>query len=212
MTMDLIGTRRALHGVAELVFAGPQHRRSGSIRLGVVQGGFATVTEPRLRVVGSELVAGERVIPLNGTSCRELGAAVEAEVGPPEGLYGDGSGVDPDEVLDVDAEAAEHLAQCFVRGDEALRRLAPGSEPVLWPEHFDVAIVLDEVNYGVSPGDAYLSEPYAYVGPYRPRLGVFWNAPFGAARPLRLLPGTTAVHAFFAEGRDRAVGDPVREP
>ena len=41
--------------------------------------------------------------------------------------------------------------------------------PVLWPEHFDVGITLDKVNYGVSPGDDDIPEPYAYVGPWTPR-------------------------------------------
>lgn len=27
------------------------------------------------------------------------------------------------------------------------------SSPILWPEHFDVGITLDQVNYGLSPGD-----------------------------------------------------------
>lgn len=83
------------------------------------------------------------------------------------------------------------------------RRFAPDLTPVLWPEHFDVGIQLDEVNYGISPGDHYVDEPYAYVGPWTPRTGEFWNAPFGAARPLRDLPGD-ALDAFLAEGRDLA--------
>jgi hypothetical protein len=88
----------------------------------------------------------------------------------------------------------------FARGDDALRWLAPGVEPVVWPEHFDVAVTLDEVNYGVSPGDGYLDEPYAYVGPHTSRAGAFWNAPFGAARPAAELDGD-ALRAFFADGR-----------
>jgi hypothetical protein len=42
----LAATRRSLHGVAELVMAGPQFRRSRSIQLRVVPGGFGTVAEP----------------------------------------------------------------------------------------------------------------------------------------------------------------------
>ncbi len=52
-------------------------------------------------------------------------------------------------------------------------------------------------------GDHYVDEPYAYVGPRAARTGEFWNAPFGAGRPLRDLPGDALV-AFLAEGRDRA--------
>ena len=74
---------------------------------------------------------------------------------------------------------------------------------MLWPEHFDIATTLDEVNYGVSPGDDYLAAPYAYVGPWD-RDGLddaFWNAGFGAAAPLDTLGDETAVAAFFAQGR-----------
>src|SRR6266702_4255471 len=61
----LIATRRSWHGVAELVMAGPQYRRSGSIKLRVLPGGFGTVAEPDLRVDAAELVAGDRRHLLN---------------------------------------------------------------------------------------------------------------------------------------------------
>jgi hypothetical protein len=194
-------TRRAWHGVAELVLAGPQHRRTGTIRLRQRPGGFGTTTAPDLRVDLDRLVAGDESYPLNGATCASLAAAVGVDVGPPRDLYKDGSGVRPDEPLVVDAGAAALLAACFAMGEEALRHLLPEATPVLWPEHFDLGVSADEVNYGVSPGDAYLDEPYAYVGPWTPRTGPFWNAPFGAARPLRELPTAAAVAAFFGEGR-----------
>ncbi|MFB4314344.1 hypothetical protein [Actinomadura sp. 21ATH] len=205
-------TRRALHGVAELLLAGPQHRESGTIRLAVTPDGFATTAAPRLRVAGTELVAGDRVIPMNGTTFRELAAAADvADPGGPRDLYRDGSGAGLDDLIGVDAGAAGVVHTAFARGDEALRRLAPEVTPVLWPEHFDVGIAVGEVNYGVSPGDSYLGEPYAYAAPWKPRAGSFWNAPFGAARPLGELPGATAILDFLMEGRDRAAADPVRE-
>jgi hypothetical protein len=77
---------------------------------------------------------------------------------------------------------------------------------VLWPEHFDIAITLDQVNYGVSAGDEYLAEPCAYVGPWQPRQGLFWNAPFGAARPLAQLPDAEAIVQFFTDGQELAAG------
>lgn len=203
-------TRRSLHGVAEIVLAGPQYRQSGTIRLKAVEGGFGTVKAPSLKVSGTELVTGDREIPLNGATCRELGAAAGIDAGAAEDLYTDGSGVGLDETLGVDAEAAQRIAEAFGLGDAALTRFAPETAPVLWPEHFDLAISLHEVNYGVSVGDAHLDEPYAYVGPWQPRQGSFWNASFGAARPLRLLPGATALFDFFMEGRDRASRDPAR--
>src|SRR5215470_17212087 len=89
--------RRALHGVAELVLAGPQYRRSGTIRLRPVPGGFGTTAEPDLRIDGPFLVAGDRRLALSGTNARELAEAAGVEVGPP-GIYSDGSGVSPDDL------------------------------------------------------------------------------------------------------------------
>jgi glucose 1-dehydrogenase len=35
---------------------------------------------------------------------------------------------------------------------------------VLWPEHLDLAVTVDAVNYGVSPGDDAVPAPYLYGG------------------------------------------------
>ena len=190
--------------MAELLLAGPQYRESQTIRLRITPGGFATVTEPDLRVEGTTLVIeGERVA-LAGHTCAGLSVLTGAPAGGPADLYKDSSGVDPDEALHFDDDAVAVLAGGFELGDAALRAFAPDQTPVLWPEHFDVGISVDEVNYGISSGDGYLDEPYAYVGPWQRREGEFWNAPFGAARPLRELSDVDAVVAFLAEGRDRA--------
>lgn len=191
-------TRRSLHGVAELVIAGSQYRTSGTIRLTVTPGGFGGVASG-LRVEGNDLVGPTGRWPLSGTY-RELAAAAGVEPGAP-GLYADGSGVDPDDTVEVDPATAALLAGWLARGDAALRAFAPDVEPVLWPEHFDVAIALDEVNYGVSPGDGGHPAPYAYVGPWTPPTGEFWNAPFGALRPADELPDADAIQSFFDRGR-----------
>jgi hypothetical protein len=204
---EIAATRRALHAVAELVLAGPQYRRTGTIRLRVTDTGFATRREPVVAVDGAELVAEGLRIGISERTCAELAAMLGVVAGKPEDLYKDGSGVDADEVLEADAEVARYLAECFVRGDTALRRFAPqvpDEQRVLWPEHFDVGITVDEINYGVSPGDGYLREPYAYVGPWQPRHGEFWNAPFGATRLVRDLPDAASMVEFFVEGRARA--------
>jgi Electron transfer DM13 len=64
----------------------------------------------------------------------------------------------------VDPTAAAALAAWFARGDAGLRAFATGEQPVLWPEHFDLGIAVDEVNYGISPGDAGHAIPCAYIG------------------------------------------------
>ncbi|MFJ9461095.1 hypothetical protein ACIRST_39255 [Kitasatospora sp. NPDC101447] len=205
-TETVVRTRRALHAVAELVLAGPQYRAGGTIRLRACAGGFATTVEPRLRVVGAELVAAGRVISLERTTCSVIGAALGITVGAPAGLYGEGSGGAGGHTIEVDPTAARWLAHCFALGDAAMNGLFPGVDPVIWPEHFDIGVTVDGVNYGVSPGDAARPEPYAYVGPHAPRQGGFWNAPFGAARTIRELGGVAGVTAFLDEGRRLAAG------
>src|SRR5664279_4693098 len=101
----------------------------------------------------------------------------------------------------VTASAAVVLLRSFTDGDAALRLLDPGQVPTLWPEHFDIGITMTEINYGVSPGDAVIGEPYAYVGPWQVPAGAFWNQPFGAARPLGQLTSPQAILEFFLEGR-----------
>jgi len=204
---ELAATRRSLHGVAELVLAGPQYRATGRLRLGVVPGGFATTTlSPRLLVDGSRVAGAAGVTAvLGGRTPRAIGAELGVAAGRPEGLYADGSGVGPDETLAVDPRQAGVIMGALALGHDALTAFADGAPPVLWPEHFDVALRVHDVNFGVSPGDGFIDEPYAYVGVASPPAGDgFWNAPFGAAVPLRELTDAAAVTAFFAAGRERA--------
>jgi hypothetical protein len=200
----LVTTRRFLHGAAELLLAGPQHRASGRIELRVVDGGFATVAEPSLRIEGDEFLTDSGRFSLDGRSYDELASAAGLEAGEPAGVYGGGPGVRMGEVIALEAAAVKTLMTAFAEGHRALREFAPDVLPVLWPEHFDVAISLDEVNYGVSPGDHYFAEPYAYVGPFEPREGDFWNVAFGAARTMADLAGADAVVRFFRTGRELA--------
>ena len=202
-------TRRSLHGIAELVLAGPQYAASQSIRLCVTPGGFGTVTTPHLRVEGLELVSPSSRLPLGGTFA-ELARAAGVEARALRDVYADGPDVTADDPVVVDQRDAAVILEGFARGDAAMRAFAPDQEPVLWPEHFDVGISLAEVNYGVSPGDTHVAEPYAYVGPWSPRQGTFWNTAFGAARPLTDLPDVGTLVAFFREGASRARLDPPR--
>ena len=86
----------------------------------------------------------------------------------------------------------------------------PGDEPgavVLWPEHFDVGMTAAVINYGASPGDDQIPDPYLYVGPHDgppPGDPAFWNAPFGAARTFRQIGTVAEATAFFLDGRARA--------
>ena len=221
----LTRTRRCLHGVAETLMAGPQHRAIGRIRLRVTRGGFSTLDMPgspsRIAVEGTDLVVvdaggGDAHRHALAGTYRELGAAAGIDAGFPEGVYPDGSGVRLDDMITVDAAAASDLESALATGDDALRRLVAAhgetgddAVPVLWPEHFDVGVTLDEVNYGVSPGDSGIAEPYAYVGPWKQRVGDFWDRPYGSARTIRDLGDADAVLAYFETGLARAAQDPT---
>lgn len=197
-------TRVGLHGVAEGVLAGPQMRESGTIRLRVLQGGFATTREPMLRVAGTSLVlgTGER-IPLAGTF-RTLAEAAGVAFTQPD-IYTDHAAVTADDDVLVDDAAAARISAWFDRGRQALASFAPAQTAVLWPEHFDLAITAGEVNYGVSPGDGFLDEPYAYVGPWSfDASSPFWNAPFGAVRTAAELPSPESMARFFRNGQEQA--------
>ena len=201
---DLEPTRLSLHAVAELLLAGPQYDASGTIRLRVVPGGFATVAEPQLSVVGVALVSGSKEVLLDGRTIAEVAQDVGVTPRPLGDVQKDHTELGPDSLLSVDQTGAMRVAAALGIGAAALAAYAPSVEAVLWPEHFDIGITLDEVNYGVSPGDGYLDVPYAYVGPWN-RDGLddpFWNAPFGAAAPLTELGDEAGVAAYFARGRD----------
>jgi hypothetical protein len=200
----LATTRRFLHGTAELLLAGPQYRTSSRIELRVVAGGFATVAAPALRIEGGELVTESGRIALHGKAYTAIAALAGVEAGEPADVYAGGPGVRPDEVVTFDDGALAVCLRAFDMGESGLRAFAPDVERVLWPEHFDVAITVDRVNYGVSPGDGHIGEPYAYVGPHESRRGSFWNMTFGAARPLTELGDAEAVTRFFQAGRQLA--------
>lgn len=203
---SLVATRRQLHGIAESFIAGPQYRATGTIRLAVRQDGFSATTLA-IAVHGTTLVSNDDSIALTG-SVRELIAVSGLDVGPPAGAYDSVAELAPDAVLDLDPAAADAIYRCLYAGGFAINAVLPHGHPVLWPEHFDVADNVDEVNYGVSAGDDFHPLPYAYVGPWdfakSPRTGPLWNAPFGAVRDLDLTADldtlATDVTDFFREG------------
>jgi hypothetical protein len=198
-----VSTRRQLRGVAESLIAGPQHRATGTIRLAVRADGFVGVELP-LAVHGGEFSWLDGSAPLSGR-VGDLAEAADLQFGPPDGVYEITDPLAVDAVLNIDSAAAELVYRSLYAGGYALKQALPEGHPILWPEHFDVAITDDEVNYGVSAGDSYHALPYAYVGPWTLRTGPFWNAPFGAIQPLNPAHDVDQmavdVAAFFERGR-----------
>jgi hypothetical protein len=200
-----VATRRQLRGVAESLIAGPQYRATGTVRLAVRPAGF-TGTTLTVEVQGTDLLWPEGRVALTGP-LSTLAAATGLQAGPPDGAYAITDPLADDADLIIDAGAAAEVYRSLYAGGQALVTFAPEEHPVLWPEHFDVAVTVDEVNYGVSPGDSYLDRPYAYVGPPTARTGDFWNAPFGAVRALDLglaeAELADGIVDFFEHGRSR---------
>jgi hypothetical protein len=213
----LVATRRSLHQVAEHVLSAARKRATGhEIALVPGEGGVRTPPLPDGRVIA--LVDGDiaviddmgvRRAPLTTPSA--AAQFVGTEPGFPWTKHPPGTESMPDVALDVDLASARVLADWFALGETALRelatRLAPGAEPTpqIFPEHFDLAITVDEVNYGASPGDDAIAAPYLYVGPFSgPPAGDrgFWNAPFGAYTTINEVGTQAAAVAFFLRGHE----------
>jgi hypothetical protein len=206
--------------VAEHVLAPARYRATKRIGLRATPGGFGTPPfgdGERIRVDGDELVdehGGEtRRTPL--TTARAAGAFVGIEPGLPPGIYEPATVLRADEPLDIDPDAAHALGEWYALANAALGELGSRyastvpSEIQLWPEHFDLACDLGDTdagtraNYGASPGDTTVAEPYLYVSPWDAprRTGRFEQFPFGAALQYRDLrdaadPGAAALQFF----------------
>ncbi len=191
---SFVSTRDGLHGLACYAVAPARKARTGRIGLRPVGEGIGTPPfedGSRIAVEGDRLILGpDREAPI--TTVRAAAELLGIELSPDPGVGHDLPPFTPDDDLDVDADASRWLGRWYGFGagqlERLARRLGDGtvSEAQLWPEHFDLAVVVDlvgdHVNVGFSPGDAYLSEPYVYVGPQNPTAldGDYWNAPFGA--------------------------------
>jgi hypothetical protein len=215
-------TVASLHRVAEAIVA-PARKPDNEIALQPTPGGFGTPefefggARRQVRVEGAELVTAvngeERRAPLTSLASA---ATVVTELLPAAEL-------DP-KPLDVDPAAAATLAAWYAFGEEALHVLAANgagadaaSAPILWPEHFDVAIEFgdeaagERATYGFSPGDEDHPEPYAYVSPWRQGVaGELWNAVgFGGAElgyaELLAAPDPRAAAVDFFQIRRRAL-------
>lgn len=220
-------TRLDLHALAEHVLAAARFASTGRIGLEAVHGGFATpefdgpAGPTVVAVESTSLVvrdgAGERRAAI--TTIGDAAELVGIEPGAPAEVYPPATPLDPDRPLTVEPAAAARIGAWFTTANEALVRFVADldtngveADPItLWPEHFDLATVAEEVNYGASPGDDEVAGPYAYVGPWQRRSGAFWTETWGAARLAAELPTPDAVLGFWREGRERAGSDPVAE-
>jgi hypothetical protein len=186
--------RDAVHALAEHVLAAARYRVEGRIGLRPTPGGFGTPmfgAGEQVRVDGTELVS-TRNAQESRAPITTLGAAAEfvgIPLGAPAEVFTPTTPADPDAPLPVDAEAGRALASWYETAVAALEQLHSDTEVQLWPEHFDLGTEVGSVDartratVGASPGDAVLTEPYLYVGPWDAarRTGRFAEFPWGAA-------------------------------
>jgi hypothetical protein len=190
-------TRGALHALAEQVMAAAYWHATTHIGLRPTPRGLGTPVfgdAERVRVDATALVH-ERAGATRRHELTTLQAAA-AFVGIPLGapnVYPPSTSWAADAPLAVDRDAALALADWYALAAALLNDLraahsdAPSTELQIWPEHFDLACELGAVptraNFGASPGDGSIPEPYLYVGPHDParRTGMFTACPFGAA-------------------------------
>jgi hypothetical protein len=216
------GTCLAVHALAEHVLCSVRYQAVGRIGLLPAVEGVATppFEDRTVGLRGLELVDrrpdGERRAPVS-----TLRAAAEhfgTEIGPPP-LWTPVTSPDPDTPLTIDATDLELLADWFALVGDALAAQAPQAAQTLWPEHFDLAITVNDsgagrTTFGGSPGDALHDQPYVYVlPPFAVPDGdrSFWNEPFGAARSYDRIAAPGAAAAFFAEAAGRIHSAPRRE-
>ena len=106
------------------------------------------------------------------------------------------------------------IVDWFALSDAALRVLDPGQQPILWPEHFDVAILLDNHSYGSSPGDDFHPIPYMYVSAHDHDSGSPSGMRHSARRDARIRGSIKELVAFWrrAERCCGGLAGPRSEP
>lgn len=217
--VDVLSTTRlGLHQLAEQVLAADLYRHTGRIGLRPVPGGIATPNfivdgaARQVRVEGLELVVvhGDERTAVPVTTVADAGRLLDLTPGAPD-VYAAATELTPDRPLHLDGAAMAALADWLAVGAEALERFgaehggADQTRPQLWPEHFDLAISLNEVNYGVSPGDDPHPLPYAYVGPWSVPAGAgtagsWWNESYGRGVSAVDLTDSGDLVALFEDG------------
>ena len=207
---SLVDTRNALHDIARFVLAADLEGTTDLVTLRAADGGFAQPERlvdgllRRIRIDGTALVVqrgeNEEWEPLTTLRAAAEHASVSLPADAP----------DTENALEIDATHAELLADFFALTDVALaefRRRHAGERPTiaqLFPHHFDLAITMQEVNFGGSPGDADHDQPYLYVGPWSISPHPEWNEAWGASMPWSPQTTTEQVVEFFERGRSAA--------
>lgn len=226
-----MATVHQLRRVATHILARARFQSSGRFSLRVTPGGFGTpefgADHRRVRVSGTTLVvesdaegnATTATKAIDGATMARLAHVARVGLSSPLHVGHDTPPIGQlAEPIRLDAPTVDVVCRWFGAAAGILDRVAlamqtTGSPSLvrIWPEHFDVAVDVQarvgvRVNLGASPGDAFIGEPYLYVGPWsdaRPGGAPYWNAPFGAARPASSLATADDAYGFLMEGVGR---------
>ena len=220
-------TRDALHRLAAYVISPAREQVTGRIGLRALGGQFGTPPfgddEVVVAVGGADLVRrdvrGEdrRAITTLAEGAAWLGVEIDPTRAdrfdvPPAG--------DVAAKLAVDERASSWLVDWYDLAADVLEGLRAGftaaegaTETQLWPEHFDIAMsggdeqAGQRANFGASPGDAAIAEPYFYVGPWSSDGlgdGFFPNGSFASLRLSEIgdQDARATTLGFLRRGRD----------
>jgi hypothetical protein len=211
-------TRHALHALAEHILAAARYHAAGHIGLCVTPGGFGTPPfgdGQVVRVDGVDLVheIGGKIRRAPITTLAAAADFVGIAPGAPD-VYTAVTAFAPDVPLTVDPAAVATIATWYAFVDDRLAELVKehpdATDATLWPEHLDLALSFGEANFGGSPGDATIGEPYLYAGPWAAErlTGMFSAYPWGAAvtySELRAEDDADAAARAFFLGAARAL-------
>jgi hypothetical protein len=221
-------TRKALHAVAEQVLASAYFHATTHIGLRPAPRGFGTPVfgeEERVRVDATAIVH-ERAGQVRRHELTTLAAAA-AFVGVPLGapaVYPAATSFPADAPFAIDRDAALVIGDWYALGSALMGDLradrpdVSSADAQIWPEHFDLACEIGDeaagtrANYGASPGDAGIPEPYLYVGPWDAarKTGDLARYGFGGAITYSELRASgnagVAGRRFFTSAADQLLG------
>lgn len=217
---SFVTTVAAVHAIAEHVLCVPRYAAIGRVGLVAASSGIETspfgADDRVVGIEGDELVdvssAGERRARI--TTVRDAAAFFGVAAGAPGRLWTPVTSLELDTPLAVDPDAVQVLADWYSFVAEALAGMRDAGatlDPLtLWPEGFDLATTGERVNYGGSPGDRFLAQPYIYVGPFDrsfPHVEPpYWNASFGASLSYDAIGSLDEAVAFLVRGYRLARG------
>lgn len=220
-------TREAMRRLACYVLSPARKAANGKIGLRYTYRGFGTPffgADEQLRAEGPSLIRqrGESAELIPITSLAEAAAFAGVTLSEDPGVGSDLPGLgDPDAALPIDPSAAEGLGDWYGFSASVLEAFRAELNSAgracgrvqIWPEHFDMGCSTEGVNFGCSPGDGSLAEPYVYVGPWNTEglpEGDFWNAAFGAVLPYKELLGASDQRGTALELLRRGAGLALR--